>query len=210
MVPVGPLRDKAAVKHAIASVRPGGSTDLSAGYLRGLQEARRVAGPGGATLLLISDGHANAGVTDPAQLGAVAGQAHGRGITTTTLGFGLGYDEQLLEALSRGGHGSELFAEEADTAAAKIAGEVSGLLEQVVQATSLHIRMSPRVQALALLNDLPAHQVADGVTVELGSFYAGEARKLPCGPADRRDGVRRGRVGLAPRPVRRACERSSG
>ena len=47
-VPAGALTDKASVKRAIAQVHPGGSTDLSGGYLRGLQEARRVtdgAGP---------------------------------------------------------------------------------------------------------------------------------------------------------------------
>ena len=47
------------------AIAPGGCTNLSGGLLRGLQEARRVAGPAGATLLLLSDGHANAGVVDP-------------------------------------------------------------------------------------------------------------------------------------------------
>lgn len=65
VVPAGPLTSKSAVKDVIAAIDDGGSTDLSSGYLRGLQEARRVAGPTGATLLLMSDGHANAGVTDP-------------------------------------------------------------------------------------------------------------------------------------------------
>ena len=45
------------------------------GYLRGLQEARRAGSQAGSTLLLLSDGHANAGVTDPAQLRGVAAQA---------------------------------------------------------------------------------------------------------------------------------------
>ena len=64
-VPAGPLTNKAAVKEAIASVYAAGGTDLSAGYLRGVQEARRVVGEAGGTLLLISDGHANVGVVDP-------------------------------------------------------------------------------------------------------------------------------------------------
>jgi Ca-activated chloride channel family protein len=45
VVPAGPLTDKPAVKHAIAALQPGGSTDLSAGYFRGLQEAQRVLAP---------------------------------------------------------------------------------------------------------------------------------------------------------------------
>lgn len=42
VVPAGPLSDKDAVIARIMQVRAGGSTDLSAGYLRGLREVRRV------------------------------------------------------------------------------------------------------------------------------------------------------------------------
>ena len=178
VVPAGPLTDKAAVKRAIAAIQDGGSTDLSSGYLRGLQEARRVAGPAGATLLLISDGHANAGVTDPQQLEKVAAQAHGNGVTTSALGFGLGYDETLLGALARGGAGNELFAEEADSAVALISGEVEGLLTQVAQAASLRLTWTDHVAGISVLNDLPVVGLPDGAMLELGSFYAGETRRL--------------------------------
>ncbi len=178
VVPAGPLADKAAVKAAITAVDAGGSTDLSAGYLRGLQEAQRAAGPTGATVLLISDGHANAGVTDPDQLGGVAAQAKGKGVTTSTLGFGLGYDERLLAALARGGSGNELFAEEADSAVAKISGEVAGLLDQVAQAASLRLSWSQYVAGIDVLNDLTVIGLPDGAMLELGSFYAGETRRL--------------------------------
>jgi Ca-activated chloride channel family protein len=178
VVPAGPLANKAAVKHAIAAVDSGGSTDLSSGYLRGLQEAQRVAGPTGATLLLVSDGHANAGITDPGQLGQVATRARTKNVTTSTLGFGLGYDERLLAALARGGAGNELFAEEADTAVALIAGEVDGLLTQVAQAASLRLTWTDHVAGISVLNDLPVVGLPDGAMLELGTFYAGETRRL--------------------------------
>jgi Ca-activated chloride channel family protein len=178
VVPAGPLTNKTAVKHAIAAVDAGGSTDLSSGYLRGLQEAQRLAGPTGATLLLVSDGHANAGVTDPVQLGQVATRARSKNVTTSTLGFGLGYDERLLAALARGGAGNELFAEEADTAVALIAGEVDGLLTQVAQAASLRLTWTDHVAGISVLNDLPVVGLPDGAMLELGTFYAGETRRL--------------------------------
>ena len=178
VVPAGPLTSKTAVKHAIATVDAGGSTDLSSGYLRGLQEAQRVAGPTGATLLLVSDGHANAGITDPGQLGQVATRARSKNVTTSTLGFGLGYDERLLAALARGGAGNELFAEEADTAVALISGEVDGLLTQVAQAASLRLTWTDHVAGISVLNDLPVVGLPDGAMLELGSFYAGETRRL--------------------------------
>lgn len=178
VAPAAPLSDKASVKAPIAAIEAGGNTDLSAGYLRGVQECRRAAGPAGATLLLISDGHANTGVTDPDRMGAVAANAHTAGVTTSTLGFGLGFDETLLGALARGGAGSELFAEHAEEAVAAIAGEVEVLLSQSAQAATMLIRMRPACRALRLVNDLPATATPDGVLVELGTFYSGEQRKL--------------------------------
>ncbi len=178
-VPAGQLGDKDAVRAKIASLSPGGMTDLSSGFLRGTQEAKRASSDGGATLILISDGHANEGVTDHDQLRLAARSAHQHGVVTTTLGYGLGYDEQLLGAISDGGTGSALFAEEPDTAGKLIAGEVEGLLNKVAQAASLTIRVKSPVESVAVLGGLDASLLDDGsVMVELGDFYAGECRKL--------------------------------
>jgi Ca-activated chloride channel homolog len=178
VAPAGELHDKEAARRAIAGVYSGGSTNLSGGLLRGLQEARRVAGEGGSTLLLLSDGHANAGVTDPAKLASVAARAREHGITTSTVGIGLGYDELLLSELARGGQGNHVFAEHGDGAAAAVASEVEGLLSKTVQAASLLIRPQAAVDTVTVWNDLPGHAVAGGIMVELGDLWAGEERKL--------------------------------
>jgi Ca-activated chloride channel family protein len=178
VVPAGVLSSKDKVRAAIGTVTARGSTDLSAGYLRGLQEARRVGGPAGATVLLISDGHANAGVVDPDELRGVAADAREHHVTTSTLGFGLGYDERIMSALALGGSGNELFAEEADTAVGLIAGEVEGLLAQTAQAASLIIRLTSHVRAVHVVNELPVNATSDAVIAELGGFYADEVRKV--------------------------------
>ena len=177
-VPAGPISNKTAVKQAIAEMSVGGSTDLSAGYLRGLQEANRDGGRDGATLLLISDGHANAGQCDPQRLGGIARKAHAEGITPTTLGLGLGHDERLLAAIAAGGAGNEHSAQNADEAVGLVAGEVDDLLSTAAQAGSLLVRMSPHVRGVRVINELPTVGLPEGVLVELGSFYSGESRKL--------------------------------
>lgn len=177
-VPAGTLTDKPAVKAAIVHISSGGCTNLSAGYLRGLQEAGRAAGAEGATVLLVSDGHANAGIVEPDRLASVATTYGQRHITTSALGYGLGYDERLLNAVARGGRGNEHFAEDPDKASELIAGEVTGLLSQTIQAASLAIAMSPHVRAVRLANDLQVTPVDRGIQVELGSLWAGEERKL--------------------------------
>lgn len=178
VVPAAPLTDKAGVKSAIAEIRSGGMTDLAAGYLRGLAEARRAASKAGATLLLISDGHANRGETSPEVLGSVAAKARADGVTTASLGYGLAYDERLLSALARGGGGNENFAENPDEAGRVIAGEAAGMLDQAAQATTLFVAMSPAVRGVKVVNDLPLHAVGGGVQIEIGGLYAGETRRL--------------------------------
>ncbi|MBB5773733.1 VWA domain-containing protein [Nonomuraea jabiensis] len=178
-LPAGPLAHKAAAKRTIEALRPMGSTDLSSGLLRGIQEARRVADERSATLLLISDGHANEGIVNHELLADIARDAHQHGVTTTALGYGLDYDERLIAAIADGGAGSSLHATEADTAVQLIASEVGVLLSKVVQAASLTITPRTAVSGLRLYGDLPCTQRADGAVVtELGDFYGGETRKL--------------------------------
>lgn len=181
VIAAGPLNDKAAVVARIQGIDAGGSTDLGSGYLRGLRELRRVtAGSGaGGTLLVISDGHVNAGMTDADEFASVAAKAHSDGLVTSTLGYGDGYDETLLTALARSGSGNHVFARDPDAAGVAIASEVDGLLEKVVQAATLTVVFEPTVEMLRLYNDLPGQQIADGVVmVELGDLYAQEERKL--------------------------------
>ena len=144
----------------------------------GCRRRKRAKTEAGAAVLLISDGHANAGITDVDQLEGLAAAANHDAVTTSTLGFGLGYDETLMRAIAAGGTGSELFAEHADDAMVAIAGEIDGLLAQSAQAASVFIRMAPACKQLLVVNDMPTVVAADGVLVELGSFYAGEIRRL--------------------------------
>lgn len=179
VVPAGPLTDKPRVLAQLVRVVSGGMTDLSGGYLRGLQELKRVAAGAGGTLLLISDGHANRGITDADQLEKIASGVSAERIVTSTLGYGLGYDETALSALARGGSGNHHFAEDPDTAGAAIAAEAGELLSKSVQAASLLITMEPAVALVQIYNDLPSTQVAAGkVMVEIGDFYSNERRKL--------------------------------
>ncbi len=172
------IGDGNAARAAIRTIHPRGMTNLSGGLLRGLQEAQRVKGADGATVLLVSDGHANDGIRDAGQLASVTGTFAAQGITTTTIGIGEGYDEALLAEVARGGRGSHAFALDGDSAGNALAGEVDGLLERTVQAASLTIRPETTVDSLTLWNDVPTSTPGDGVIAELGDLWSGETRKL--------------------------------
>ncbi len=178
-VAAGPVGDRIHARSVLAQIYPGGMTDLASGYTRGIQEAQRVTPEdGSATLVLLSDGHANVGVTDLDALEQFASGAQRARISSSTVGIGLGYDEDLLAAIARGGAGNTHFAENGDDAGAALASEVEGLLTESVQAVSLTVRPSNDVAAVRLYNDLPATTIDGGFMVELGNLHAAEQRRL--------------------------------
>lgn len=177
-VAAGPVGDGTKIRAALHQIRAGGGTNLSSGLIRGIQEAERTNAGRSTTLVLLSDGHANIGVTESDDLEPIARAAMGKQITVSTVGIGHGYSEDLLEAISRGGGGNSHFAENGDEAGAHLAGEVEGLLEQVVQAASLTVKPTGDVSGIRLFNDLPVSEIAEGFMVELGELVSEEKRRL--------------------------------
>jgi Ca-activated chloride channel homolog len=180
IAPAGPVGEqgKDVLRTSIAAMHTGGSTDLGSGYLRGLQEARRVVGDAGATVVLLSDGHANTGVVDPMTFRGIAAQAAADGITTSTIGIGVGYDDDILAEAAMGGGGNHSFAIDPDQAGAAIIGEFEGLLSKTVQNISVLVAPSSHVSEINILNDLAGYVVDSQIMTDIGDLYAGENRRL--------------------------------
>ena len=183
---IAPIRtmadhDMPALRKAVREMQTGGNTDISAGYTMGLRELSRVATDAGATLLLISDGHANSGEQDPAVLAQIATTHATNKVTTSTIGLGTGYDEKILEALAQGGNGAHRFAYTIDEAIGAIAAEVDDLLEKSVVNAVLRFTPSPLLTAnprIEILQRLPHFKEGDTYVVQLGDLYAGENRRF--------------------------------
>ena len=183
---VAPIRtmadhDMPALRKAVREMQTGGNTDISAGYTMGLRELSRVATDAGATLLLISDGHANAGEQDPAVLAQIATKHATNKVTTSTIGLGTGYDEKILEAMAQGGNGAHRFAYTIDEAIGAIAAEVDDLLEKSVVNAVLRFTPSPLLTTnprIEILQRLPHFKEGDTYVVQLGDLYVGENRRF--------------------------------
>jgi Ca-activated chloride channel family protein len=94
------------------------------------------------------------------------------------VGLGLGYDEVLLDAITRGGNGNHRFAETADVASAEIAQTVSDLLDVSVLAATLRITPSDEaVHTIVVQHDVPNWAADGSVVVALGDLFAGEQRR---------------------------------
>ena len=173
--------DMKALRKVIRDMHTGGSTDISAGYLLGLRELNRVQAVGGSTLLLVSDGHANAGEKDPKFFSEVSAKSATEKVTTSTIGLGNGYDETILEALAQGGGGAHRFAGTIDEAVGAIAAEVDDLLDKTVVNAVLRVTPTPVLAGapmIEVLQRLPYWKDGDTYVVQLGDLYSGENRRF--------------------------------
>jgi Ca-activated chloride channel family protein len=180
---VHPLQDvgqaQLALEHGIARIAAGGMTNLSGGWLKGVEQLRGVPGGGGPKrVLLLSDGLANEGVTDAPALVAMAHGAGDEGVATTTIGFGEGFDEDLMTGMADAGVGNAYFAPTHEEAPAIFAAEFDGLVSLAAQNLSVELCPGPDVQMLSVLNDWPLVQVPGGVQVQIGDTYAQERRRV--------------------------------
>lgn len=171
--------DQADLPARIEAIDAGSSTNLSGGWLRGRELVGAGLRPGALNrVLLLTDGLANVGITEPDQLAGLCGAARAEGITTSTIGFGADYDEHLLRAMADAGGGNAWHIERADQAVGVFEEEIEGLLTLCAQNVSVEVVTGPAVRMVANHSDYPATPIPGGGRVELGDLYAREGKTL--------------------------------
>lgn len=164
---------------AVRQIRSGGSTNLSGGWLKGFELLGSNPRPEAVRrIVLLTDGHANAGLRSIDELGPIVRDACGQGITTSCIGFGEGHDERFLAGLADSGGGDDYWCEGPDQANAVFANELGLLAAVVAQNLSVEIRPTAMVAACEVLNEFPITEVQGGVQVSLGDAVGGEQRRV--------------------------------
>ncbi|HWE40071.1 MAG TPA: VWA domain-containing protein [Isosphaeraceae bacterium] len=155
VVPSVLAADKSGIVRTIEQIQPRGSTDLHGGWAEGARQAESHLVAGALNrVLLLSDGLANHGVTDPNAIAAEARGLAARGISTTTLGVGDDYNEDLLEAMAKAGDGNYCYIQAPVQLADIFQTELRGLMATLGQKVSLGVEPAAGVAVADVLNDL--------------------------------------------------------
>jgi len=97
---------------AVKGVRAGGGTNLGAGLQAGINLLRTAHRSGNAArVILISDGLANEGITNPKSLAGIASAALEGEFAVSTVGVGVDFNEQLMTAIADRGTGNYYYLE---------------------------------------------------------------------------------------------------
>jgi Ca-activated chloride channel homolog len=183
VVPPQAVSDKSGLKQAIRRVRAGGITNLSGGWLKSCEYVKKNLDPQRINrVLLLTDGYANMGIQDPKVLTATSGQKAEEGVTTTTLGFGQSFNEDLLIGMARAANGNFYFIQSIDEASEVFSIELDSLRAVVGQNLAVTIELAPGVSLVDTLSLAQVSHTAAGATVlTLGDLYENEDKLLGLG-----------------------------
>jgi Ca-activated chloride channel family protein len=155
LVPATPVRKAAQIKEKIKQITPGGSTNLHGGWLEGSMQVSRNLQLGQINrVILLSDGLANVGETNP---DTIATHVHGlaqRGVSTSTLGIGQDYNEDLMTIMAKSGDGNYYFIESPEQLPSIFQAELQGIKTTLGQRVSLGIKPLAQVELIDVFNDL--------------------------------------------------------
>ncbi|MBN3910342.1 MAG: VWA domain-containing protein [Nostoc sp. NMS1] len=180
VVPPQAVTNKATLKDSIRKVRAGGITNLSGGWLKGCEHVKTRLDPQKINrVLLLTDGHANMGIQDPKVLTATSGQKAEEGITTTTLGFAQGFNEDLLIGMARAATGNFYFIQSIDEATEVFSIELDSLRAVVGQNLTVTLELAEGVSLVDTLSLAKVSQNDAGqAVITLGELYEGEDKLL--------------------------------
>ncbi|MGA1035528.1 MAG: vWA domain-containing protein [Ilumatobacteraceae bacterium] len=172
--------DTIAARRAISRISARGMTNLSAGWLKALDMLNRSPRQDAIRrIIILTDGHANEGLTDRDALAGMVAGGRTHGVTTSVIGFGDGYDEVLAGTLANQGGGNDYWCAGPDNAPEVFDAEFGGLAQVAAQNITIDFMPSAQVAVCEVLNDFRTAEHADGTTtIDVGDIYASETRSV--------------------------------
>ncbi len=162
----------------IRSIRSGNSTNLGDGWLRGCQEiARSAKHEQLVRALLLTDGLANVGITNPDELAGHARELFARGISTSTFGVGLGFNEHLLEAMANQGGGNFYYIESPNQVIDIFNRELQDLLAVTARAVEVQLDL-PALVSAQVLGSWRSESHIGKIIINLGDLNQGASREV--------------------------------
>lgn len=188
------------IRTEVSLLETRGMTNLSGGWFAGVECAARVAEEDARMtprIILLSDGHANEGISDANELREHAGELRLRGVLTSALGIGDGYDEQLLRGIAENGGGRLHDAELTSEISSVLLGELDDIFGTLIEAAQITMTVPPGVR-VDVLGKGDA-EVRDGrILVSVGPIQNAIERvavfKVTCSKAQRGEEMKFGLV----------------
>ena len=179
LLPPQYVQRKDMINQLIEKIRVGGTTNLSGGWLEGCKHVSDNLSENSLNrVILMTDGLANRGIVDQDKLVQIARQKYAEGVSTTTMGLGEDFNEDLLIELANAGGGAFYFIESPDVTPIIFEEELQGLLNVVGQNLQVHVQPTQFIKGIRQLNAYPMHISGTQYSFRLGDVFGDEIKTL--------------------------------
>jgi len=174
LVPATKVSDRQTILQGISRLTAGGNTALFAGTVKGGAEVRKFLSKERVNrVVLLSDGQANVGPATASALGQLGATLRKEGISVTTVGLGLGYNEDLLVELAQRSGGQHVFIEDHRRMAEIFKQGFGGLASIVAEEVVVNVTVPVDVRPVRVLGR-DAEIIGQTITVQMPELYAGQ------------------------------------
>ncbi len=179
-LPLTSATERARIERVIDQIFDGGGTNISGGLEAGLAELDRARNQGLVSrVVLLSDGNANQGIVEPRALGRIAEEARQRGITVSSLGLGLDFNEDVMTMLAENGGGTYHYIRDAAQITAALDDELRGMTALAARRVGVQLSLAPG----AVVTDVYGYgfeKQGSGreVIVPIGDMASGSKRRV--------------------------------
>ena len=137
-------------------LQPRNMTNLHGGWLKGAETLAPRAGRGMVSrVILLSDGQANRGLTSVEGICEQVRELASAGVTTSTVGIGFDFNEELMTAIATAGQGNSWYGQRAEDLAESFDAELGFLTNLVWQDVRIKLDtpLLPRMGQIKVRND---------------------------------------------------------
>lgn len=161
----------------VRGIQSGGCTNLSGGLFKGAGLVREnLSREQVNRVILLTDGLANSGVTEPEKIISKVKGLSENGISVSALGVGNDFQEDLLVEIAEAGAGNFYYIASPDNLPEIFRQELQGLLSITGQNLELSILPAPGVEVIRVLGYEP--QWGKEVKVGLPDIYSGDTKTV--------------------------------
>ena len=156
-------RERGKILKAIDSLQPGGSTYVEDGLKVAYKLAVEEVEPNRITrVMVLSDGVGNVGNTGPDSILRQVQEYVDRGVTLTTVGFGMGnYNDILMEQLANDGDGAYYYVDTLAEAQRIFVDDLTGTLQVIAKDAKVQVEFNPETVSRYRLLGYENRDVAD-------------------------------------------------
>jgi Ca-activated chloride channel homolog len=178
ILPSTSVEDKNSIRELIYGIRPGGSTNLCGGMMAGFVEAKQNFRDDSVNrIVLLSDGLANVGIVDPAEISNQAKRIRENKISVSAMGVGIDYNENLMASIADYSGGNYYYINQ-ETSMASVFQKELNLMQNLIGTNAKATFELNRGVEVVDIAGYKWEQSGRKLTIQVPDVYSAETKRI--------------------------------